>query len=116
MEQHEQELFDQLYAKHLQGLKLQGKRSKTIDGYARAVRRVAGFFNRCPDNLSATELKAYFAWMVRTTPGAASRWICGDCPSSIGMCWASRWIVWTSSSHPNLDRCQIFPHEKKCSS
>jgi site-specific recombinase XerD len=64
MEQHEQERFDQLYAKHLQALKLQGKRSKTIDGYARAVRRIAGFFNRCPDNLSATELKTYFAWMV----------------------------------------------------
>ena len=44
MEQHEQERFDQLYAKHLQALKLQGKRSKTIDGYARAVRRIAGFF------------------------------------------------------------------------
>jgi integrase/recombinase XerD len=28
------------------------------------VHRVAGFFNRCPDNLSATELKTYFAWMV----------------------------------------------------
>jgi integrase len=64
MEQHEQERFDQLYAKHLLALKLQGKRSKTIDGYARAVRRIAGFFNRCPDNLSATELKTYFAWMV----------------------------------------------------
>ena len=64
MEQHEQERFDQLYAKHLQALKLQGKRSKTIDGYARAVRRITGFFNRCPDNLSATELKTYFAWMV----------------------------------------------------
>jgi integrase len=64
MEQHEQERFDQLYAKHLQALKLQGKRSKTIDGYARAVRSIAGFFNRSPDNLSATELKTYFAWMV----------------------------------------------------
>jgi integrase len=28
------------------------------------VRRVAGFFNRCPDNLTATDLKSYFAWMV----------------------------------------------------
>ena len=43
MEQHEQERFDQFYVKHLQALKLQGKRSKTIDGYGRAVRRVAGF-------------------------------------------------------------------------
>ena len=46
MEQHEQELFDLLYAQHLQALKLQGKRGKTIDGYSRAVRRIAGYFNR----------------------------------------------------------------------
>ena len=64
MEQHEQERFDQLYAQHLQALTLQGKRGKTIDGYARAVRRIAGFFDRCPDNLTTTDLKSYFAWMV----------------------------------------------------
>ena len=41
MEQHEQERFDLLHAQHLQALKLQGKRGKTIDGYSRAVRRIA---------------------------------------------------------------------------
>lgn len=46
MEQNEQERLDQLYAQHLQAHKLQGKREKPIDGYARAVRRIAGFFNR----------------------------------------------------------------------
>ena len=51
MEQHEQERFDLLYAQHLQALKLQGKQGKTIDGYSSAVRRIAGYFNRCPDNL-----------------------------------------------------------------
>jgi integrase len=64
MEQHEQELFDLLYAQHLQALKLQGKRGKTIDGSSRAVRRIAGYFNCCPDNLTAADLKTYFAWMV----------------------------------------------------
>ena len=64
MEQHEQERFDLLYAQHLQALKLQGKRGKTIDGYSRAVRRIAGYFNRCPDNLTAADLKTYFTWMV----------------------------------------------------
>ena len=49
MEPYEQERFDCLYARHLQVLKLQGKRGKTIDGYARAVRRIAGHFDRCPD-------------------------------------------------------------------
>ena len=57
MEQHEQERFDLLYAQHLQALKLQGKRGKTIDGYSRAVRRIAGYFNRCPDSLTAADLK-----------------------------------------------------------
>jgi site-specific recombinase XerD len=64
MEHREQERFEQLYAQHLQALKLQGKRSKTIDGYARAVRRIASFFDRCPDNLTVADLKAYFSWMV----------------------------------------------------
>ena len=56
MERLEQERFDRLYEQHLQALKLQGKRGKTVDGYARAVRRMAGFFDRCPDNLSKAEL------------------------------------------------------------
>jgi hypothetical protein len=66
MEQHEQERFDQLYIQDLQALKLQGKRGKTIDGYSRALRRIACFFNRCPDNLTAADLKSYFAWMVES--------------------------------------------------
>ena len=64
MEHHEQEHFDCLYARHLQALKLQGKRGKTIDGYARAVRRIAGHFDRCPDNLTPDELRGYYSWMV----------------------------------------------------
>ena len=64
MEHQEQERFETLYTQHLQALKLQGKRTKTIDGYARALRRIAGFFNRCPDHLSGADLKSYFAWMV----------------------------------------------------
>jgi site-specific recombinase XerD len=64
MELHEQERFDCLYARHLQALKLQGKRGKTIDGYARAVRRIAGHFDRCPDSLTPDELKSYYSWML----------------------------------------------------
>jgi integrase/recombinase XerD len=64
MNQHEQERFDCLYARHLQALKLQGKREKTVDGYARALRRIAGYFDCCPDHLNTEQLKGYFAWMV----------------------------------------------------
>jgi hypothetical protein len=43
MDHHEQERFDHLYHQHLQALKLQGKRGKTVDCYARSVRRIAVF-------------------------------------------------------------------------
>jgi integrase/recombinase XerD len=66
MDHHEQERFDRLYHQHLQALKLQGKRGKTVDCYARSVRRIAGFFDRCPDNLSPDDLKRYFTWMLES--------------------------------------------------
>ena len=62
----EQARFNPLYEQMLQALKLQGKRPKTIAAYSRAVRRVAGFFDRCPDTLNAAELKTYFASLVDT--------------------------------------------------
>jgi integrase/recombinase XerD len=41
--------FNELYQRHLRLLKLQGKSQKTIDAYARAVRRVSEHFDCCPD-------------------------------------------------------------------
>jgi site-specific recombinase XerD len=64
MKKTEQARFDRLYQRHLTALKLQGKRPKTIEAYARAVRRVAAHFDRCPDRLSAQDLKTYFAALV----------------------------------------------------
>ena len=60
----EQARFKPLYLAMQQALTLQGKRPKTIDAYSRAVRRVADYFDRCPDNLTADELKDYFASLV----------------------------------------------------
>lgn len=56
--------FDRLYQQHLTALKLQGLRPKTIEAYARAVRRVAARFDRCPDSLSTAELKSHFSDLV----------------------------------------------------
>lgn len=56
--------FEALYAQHLTALKLQGMRPKTIEAYARAVRRVTTHFDRCPDSLSTTDFKAYFSALV----------------------------------------------------
>jgi site-specific recombinase XerD len=64
MTENEQARFDELYQRHLMALKLQGMRPKTIDSYARPVRRVAAHFDRCPDQLSPTLLKTYFAKLV----------------------------------------------------
>lgn len=64
MDTSEQARFDVLYGKHLRALKLQGKARKTIDCYARAVRRVAAHFDRCPDRLDAEDFKAYFAALI----------------------------------------------------
>ena len=62
----EQARFDALYARQLRALKLQGVAEKTVDGYARAVRRTAAFFDRCPDDLTAEDLRVYFAKLLET--------------------------------------------------
>jgi len=66
MNQLEKSRFDTLYQKHLTTLKLQGKADKTIDAYTRAVRRLANFVDRCPDNVNIDELKAFFSMLIDT--------------------------------------------------
>ncbi|MBE7216827.1 site-specific integrase [Shewanella benthica] len=60
----EQQRFDFLYEQHLTNLTLQGKRPATIDAYSRAVRRIAAYFDCCPDNLTTDDLKRYFASLI----------------------------------------------------
>ena len=60
----EQTRFDRLYQRQLRALKLQGLSDKTIDVYARAVRRVAHYYDCCPDQLSTEQLEAYFVELV----------------------------------------------------
>lgn len=64
MQPTEQERFDNLYDRHLQALKLQGKSKKTIEAYSRAVRRVAQRFDCCPDALSTAQLQRYFSDLI----------------------------------------------------
>lgn len=66
MSPYEQQRFDFLYEQHLTNLTLQGKRPATIDGYSRAVRRIATHVNRCPDNLTQQELKQYFNALIKS--------------------------------------------------
>ena len=64
MDSSEQFRFDRLYQRHLRMLKLHGKSDKTIDVYARAVRRVANHFDCCPDRLTPEQLEVYFGLLV----------------------------------------------------
>jgi site-specific recombinase XerD len=62
----EQARFAPLFESMQRALKLQGKAKATKDAYSRAVRRSAAYFDRCPDDLSAEELREYFADLLET--------------------------------------------------
>ncbi|MBW6487096.1 MAG: phage integrase N-terminal SAM-like domain-containing protein [Syntrophobacterales bacterium] len=47
-------------------LKLQGKSQKTIDAFARAVRRISAYFDCCPDQLPLKQRKQYFSDLVKS--------------------------------------------------
>lgn len=66
MTKSEQQRFDKQYQKHLLELKLQGKSPKTIDAYARAIRRLVTYFDRLPEQVTKDELKLYLADIVDT--------------------------------------------------
>jgi integrase/recombinase XerD len=66
MRKAQQTHFDSLYQQHINALTRQGKSKVTIASYARAVRRIAAFFDRCPDQLSLDDLKDYFTSLVKT--------------------------------------------------
>jgi len=64
----EQDRFKLRYAKLQRALKLQGMAKATTNAYTRAARRTAEFFDCCPDDLTAEELKEYFAARNRSVP------------------------------------------------
>ena len=66
MNKAQQTKFDSLYEKHVSALKRQGKSPKTVEAYARAVRRIAAYFDHCPDRLKADDLKVYFSALLKT--------------------------------------------------
>ena len=66
MNSYQKKRFNTLYQTHLNALKRQGKSEKTIEAYARAVRRIAEYFDRCPDKLSVADLKDYFSSLVQS--------------------------------------------------
>jgi site-specific recombinase XerD len=62
----QQKHFDSLYQEHINALTRQGKSKVTIESYARGVRRISTFFDKCPDQLSLNDIKAYFTSLIST--------------------------------------------------
>ena len=52
--------FKQNYESHLKHLRLKGLQPKTIDAYARAIRRIGAYFDHHIDALSEPQLIDYF--------------------------------------------------------
>jgi hypothetical protein len=65
--------FDRLYQRHLRALKLQDMSDKTIDVYVRAVRRIAQYYDCCPDRLTTEQLQVYFASVTVHPPSKFSQ-------------------------------------------
>ena len=63
MNKSEQKRLDELHRKRLRALKFQGMSGKTINGNARAVRRIAAWFDCYPHRLE------HERWAVRVFPG-----------------------------------------------
>jgi len=58
--------FDRRYQSHLKHLKLQGLQPKTIEAYARAIRRMGEYFDRQIDDLTEAQLTDYFSDLIET--------------------------------------------------
>lgn len=58
--------FDQNYQLHLKHLKLKGLQPKTIDAYARAIRRIGAYFDQRIDDLSEAQLTDYFTDLIKS--------------------------------------------------
>lgn len=56
--------FERQYQTHLKHLKLKGLQPKTIEAYARAIRRIGDYFDHQIDALTAAQLTDYFTDLV----------------------------------------------------
>jgi site-specific recombinase XerD len=66
MTTHTAEHFDRQYQTHLKHLKLKGLQPKTIEAYARAIRRLGDYFDHRIDALTEAQLTDYFTDLVAT--------------------------------------------------
>jgi integrase/recombinase XerD len=65
--------FKSQYDRHLQHLQLKGLQPKTIDDYARAVRRIGTYFDYRLDDLTEAQLLDYFTDRLQTHSWSAAK-------------------------------------------
>jgi integrase/recombinase XerD len=58
--------FDQQYQTHLKHLRLKGLQPKTIEAYARAIRRIGRYFEHQIDALTEHQLTDYFSELIES--------------------------------------------------
>ncbi len=58
--------FKRNYETHLKHLKLKGLQPKTIEAYARAIRRIGAYFDHRIDDLTEAQLTDYFASLLES--------------------------------------------------
>ena len=66
-----EERFKHHYEAHLKHLRLKGLQPKTIEAYARAVRRIGAYFDGCIEDLSEQQLLDYFSDRLQTNSWSA---------------------------------------------
>lgn len=66
METENDDHFNQCYQSHLKHLKLKGLQPKTIEAYARAIRRIGQYFDYRIDELSTQQLIDYFTDLLES--------------------------------------------------
>jgi len=65
--------FNRLYETHLKHLKLKGLQPKTIEAYARAIRRIGAYFDHRIEDLSEAQLTEYFTDLLETHSWSAAK-------------------------------------------
>ncbi|AHE97667.1 tyrosine-type recombinase/integrase [Thioalkalivibrio paradoxus] len=65
--------FNQQYETHLKHLKLKALQPKTIEAYARAVRRIGAYFDHRIEDLSEAQLTEYFTDLLESHSWSAAK-------------------------------------------
>ena len=101
--------FDQQYQLHLKHLKLKGLQPKTIDAYARAIRRLGGYFSGQIDALSEAQLTEYFSDLIGTHSWSAVKLDLYGLALKVGDVDAARMRVQIRDAKGNRDRFVPLP-------